>query len=259
MKTKILLLSLVLTFIATGFIYGQTQDEPQLYLVEEFRIKPSGVAEFRNVIQEMFKEFERNNFSFQIQTYSTSDQRFFLLFPLKDYADLGNAYSEVGKIAEQVGAEKWNELHQREYEQTQSVKLSLYHYMPGLSFLPENPRLKPEEATYIFMNWVYMKYDRLGELDDILKEWKALYAKYGITDPFSTWKANVGPDYNLTILIWSAKNAIDFHEMNNNIWETIGDEGVALYQRTMELVERMEQVEGRYRPGMSYTPDSLSK
>jgi len=235
--------------------YGQDTQKPQLFFVEDFVLKPSEIENFQETIKQFLNLFEEHNFKYPVNSYITSDFHMYFTFPLQGMSDVEKIFAEVDVLAEKVGIPKWSELHDAEFQATESYQFGLYYLRPDLSYIPENPRLSPEESVFLEWEFMYIKPGMDMKAEEIWKEWVELYKKKGITDPYYCWVGFIGPELPLYIFTFFGKDHVDIHEANAAIVEKIGDEGDALYEKTMNLIKKTEHKSGNVLQDLTYTPE----
>lgn len=227
----------------------------QLFLVAEFIIKPSLVGQYETVVKEFFQLYAEHEFSFPINGFNMDDFHYFYGVPLKDYAELDHLFKAKKSHTEKVGSTKWQELLNRESAAYESYKYALYRYEPDLSYVPENPRLKPEEANFISYQYCSILPSKEGEFKEVLKEWAALHREKNIADGFETYRGDIGTDKPFYILAMRAKSAEDYRTQENRIIEILGEERVmTLREKTTVLLRKYEKKTGWSRPDLSYAP-----
>lgn len=229
--------------------------QPQLFFVEDFTIKPSQRANFQETIKEFIDLFKAHNFKYSVNSYWTSDFHMYFTFPIKDIGDVGSLFSEADAFSEKVGKEKWTELHQKEFNDTEAYQYGLYYMRPDLSYIPENPRLAVGEANYTEWTFVLIKPGMEAEAEAVWKEWVSFYKEKGIPDPFYVWEAFIGPELPLHIIISQGENAIDFHQAASSNMEKLGEDVSELYEKTFKLLKRIENKRGWVQRDLSYTPN----
>ena len=68
------------------------------------------------------------------------------------------------------------------------------------SYMPKEPRLKPEDAKFIHWMFFHYKLENRKEIMDILSEWKKLYADKNIKNGYNIWLIELGLDNNMMAL-----------------------------------------------------------
>jgi len=126
-------------------------------------------------------------------------------------------------------------------------------YRPDLSYIPEN---QDSMAEMNFRRWdvAHFNPSKVKEANAISKEWVDLYASKKIEMGFRTYTGGLGTDTPVTFWVSWGKSAADFYTGSEKVMKTLGDEGTDLWQRTLAIMDKYEQINGRLRPDLSYQP-----
>src|SRR4030042_3385886 len=87
--------------------------QPELLLMGDFLVDTSRVAEYETAVKELLANLEKHGFPFLLDTYSTDDNHYYIVYGLKNYADVDSwleAWTELGK---RMGPENLQTLHSR--------------------------------------------------------------------------------------------------------------------------------------------------
>jgi hypothetical protein len=255
----IIMTALLWISLSPAHLLSQTEGQTsQLYLIAEFIIKPSLVGPYEAVVKEFFELQAEHNFAYPINGFNMDDFHYFYGIPLKNYDELDEFFKAKKEHIAKVGSPKWQELIQRESAAYEYYKYALYLYEPDLSYAPENPRLKPEEMSFISYQFCSVLPGRDKEFKEVLKEWAALHREKGIADGFETYKGDIGTEKPFYILCMRAKSAEDYRIQENKIFEIFGEEKVMkLREKTAALLRKYEKKTGWSRQDLSYVPKGM--
>ena len=134
------------------------------------------------------------------------------------------------------------------------IKQGVIRTRPDLSYVPENPRLKPEEGVYIRWGQCYVKADKTREFEEIMKKWVALFKEKNIGGGFNTFMGEMGTDNPFYFWAEYGKSPADFYTWNEKESEMLGDELMPLWLKTLGLLRKFEGKGGMIRPELSYIP-----
>ena len=88
-----------------------------------------------------------------------------------------------------------------------------------------------------------------------LKAWKNLYKNKGVKNGFRVFSGVIGLEQPVIIITTWGKSPLEYQtNLQENI-ELLYNEGTFLWTGMMELVRKVETVEGWYLPQYSFTPD----
>jgi hypothetical protein len=254
MRSKVIFM--VVLLMGFGFVFTAAQAEEQesaLLFIEEQVVKPAKIAELEASLQEMVAYCNEHNFPYAWETYSDDNYRYYYVMPIKDLSDINNMMKATAELGKKVG-EPWQAMMNKYQETYEHVKLGLIRTRPDLSYVPENPRLTPEEAAYIRWGMCYVKADKTVEFEEIMKEWVALFKEKNISGGFNTFMGEMGTDNPFYFYAEPAKSPADFFTWNEKAMEILGDESMTLWMKTLGLLRNYENKGGMLRPELSYLP-----
>ena len=228
------------------------EDQPHLYLMGDYLVDVSKVAEYEAAVKELMQNLEKHKFPFSSYVYNTDDSHYYAIFPLKDYGDTDRWFKAWGELAQKMGQEKLQAIHSRIVAAEIERRYIYWRFRPDISFLPEKERLKPEEIGYYTWDYVWLIPGKEAEFEAINKEWIALSAAKKARDPFLTYMGEIGTRMPVYCWFEYGKSAADYTATEEQFWKSMGEEGAALSRRTRALIRRMESKTGRARPDLSY-------
>jgi len=247
-----LLAGLVVSLCALTTLVQAEEQKAQLYFVREAAVKPSRIMEYAAIVKELVALETKHEFPYPIYAYGTDDFIFYHSIPLENSADLDNLGKAMDELMSKIGAEQGQKIQKLAEGTTEYRKDGLVLLRPDLSYTPENPRLKPEEANFYFWTFFYIRPDKEKEAEEIAKKFVALNKSKNIPDGYDFYVAIMGSEAPLFIIIQKAKNAADFYSQDNN--KLLGEEGKALWEKAWSLVRKYETKQGWFRPDISYIP-----
>jgi hypothetical protein len=228
----------------------------QLYLMGDFLVDVSRAAEYEAALKELMNNLEKHGFPFNADVYTTGDSHYYIVFQLKDYADVDSWFKAWGELAQKMGPENLQAVHSRIVAAEIERVYAFWYFRPDISFLPEKERLKPEEIGYYTWDYVWLIPGKEAEFEAINKEWIALSAAKKARDPFLTYRGDLGTKMPVYVWFEYGKSAADYTAAEEKFWKAMGEEGATLSKRTRALIKKMESKTGRYRPDLSYLPMS---
>jgi hypothetical protein len=236
-------------------LFGQESPSPVLFNVEDFMVKPSKVADFKEAIQEFVKIYAQNDVEYRWDTYQTEDFHFYFTIQMKNYDDVGKYFSASNELMGKVGKEKIDALNKLAYEATENYRFGLYYFLPELSYIPENYTSNDQESAYLQWNWLYILPEKQNEFAEIAAQWVGEYKNENISMPYYVWTGHIGGELPLYLYVWVAKSQEDFQNGMTEINQKLGEKTSDLRQRTFEVTKRMEIQRGWSLPNLSYIPE----
>lgn len=249
-----LMLGLVVSLCSLTTLVQAEEKKAQLYFVEEIVIKPSMVDKYEAHTKEALELCEKYGIPFPFYAFTTDDFHYYFVWPIESYASLDSLFKSIGEWVVKMGDENWQALVKSGEGTYEYMKWSIIRHKPDLSYKPEKPRLKPEEANFMVWIFCYIQPDKEREFEELCKEWVALYKRKNIPEKFDTYIGDIGTDMPFYFWEGRAKNAIDFYSQDEKEQEIFGGEHMELWSKTRATLRKFEFKTGWFRPDLSYMP-----
>jgi len=250
----ILMVGLVVTLWAVTALAQAEEPKAQLFLIEQVVVKPSMVAQWEVHVKEALDLFNKYQFPYPFYTYSTDDFLYYFVYPVESFADIDNWYKAIGELEKKAGAEQWQALVKSAVGTLEYYQYSMWRYLPELCYIPEKPRLKPEEANFVFWEFAYIPFGKEKELAEICKEWIELYKSENIPDGWETYVGDIGTEMPVYVFVMMAKSAADYYSQSEKTQKLLGEKYQELLAKWFAICKKFEFKTGRFRPDLSYTP-----
>ncbi len=234
-------------------IDGQ-EKQPALSLIGDFLVDTSRVAEFEAGLKDLLAQMEKHGFPFSLGTSNTDDGHYYMVYPLKGYADVDSWHKAWAELGQKTGPEDLRALDRRILAAVIERVYQFWYYRPDISFLPGKERLKPEEIGFYTWDFVWLIPGKEEEFEAANKEWIALSAAKKARDPFMTCVGDMGTQMPVYLWIEYGKSAADYAVTEEKFWKSMGEEGAALSRKTRALIRKMDSKTGQFRPDLSYAP-----
>jgi hypothetical protein len=253
-KSRFIILILGIFFFL-GSWPAQTRSQetqPNLYLMADSLVDVSRVAEYEAALKDLMNSLEKHGFPFGAYVYTTDDSHYYVVYPLKNYADADLWFKAWGDLAQKMGPENLRTISSRIGAAEIERIYTSWRFRPDISFLPEKERLGAEEIGYYTWDYVWLIPGKEAEFEAINKEWIALSTAKKARDPFLTYRGELGTKVSVYVWLEYGKSAADYAATEEKFWKAMGEEGAALSKKTRALIKRMESRTGRARPDLSY-------
>ena len=108
--------------------------QPQLSLIGDFLVDTSRVAEYEAAVKDLLANLEKHNFPFSLSTSNTDDGHYYVVYPMKNYADADAWLKAWGELAQKMGPENLQAIHRRIVAAEIERVYQFWHYRPDISF-----------------------------------------------------------------------------------------------------------------------------
>jgi hypothetical protein len=254
LRLPALLLGLAVFLGGLPALTAGQEKQPELSLIGDFLVDTSRVAEYETALKDLLANLEKHSFPFSLSTSNTDDGHYYIVYPMKNYADADAWLEAWGELAQKMGPENLQALQRRLVAAEIERVYQFWRYRPDISFLPEKERLKPEEIGYYTWDFVWLIPGKEAEFEAANKEWIALSKAKKARDPFLTCEGDLGTQMPVYLWIEYGKSAADYAVTEEKFWKSMGEEGAALSKKTRALIRKMDSKTGQYRPDLSYAP-----
>jgi hypothetical protein len=247
-------LSLIIVFISvSGSIIAQQEMKDQLYWVREEIVKVEKWDQYEETSMQWVEMMTGAGLDFPYMRASQrNDGHYYYLFPLSNYADIDKFPEKFSSAIEKIGKDKWAEFMVKNESSMDYHKDFIVKWLAVQSYVPKEPRIKPEEAGFI--HWIFFKFkiEKKKEVLDVIAEWKALYEKNNMSDGWSVWSIELGEQNNMMALSESAKDAASFYANMEENSSKLKEEEQKLWAKLAANLLTVEEKYGQPRADLSY-------
>ena len=250
-----LMVGIVISFCSLTTLAKAEEQKAQSYVAVEWILKPGKAGDFEASWKEGVDECKKQNYYLPIYAYSMDDFHFCALYPVEIYSgidDFSRAYIDHAK---KMGMEKLQKIREPEYASIEYSRVFLIRYRSDLSYIPDKPRLKPEDANFIYIALCYVKPGKENEFEKICKERVTLDKSINRADGYDTFVGDIGTEMPFYFWVARTKNPADFWRQDEEYAKKAGEEKIMeLWNRTIALCRKLEYKTGWFRPELSYIP-----
>jgi hypothetical protein len=251
---KLVLVFLIVIFYSINVMAQAEEPKAPLYIVEDTVVKPSKISEYEVHVKMAIELFKKYDYPYPVYNCTTDDFHYISIFPLKNYADMENTYKATGELAKKAG-EEWQAMIKSADGTLEYSKYFMLRYIPQLSYIPEEPRLKPEESSFMQWEFFYVLPGKEMAFVEFCKKLVALYKEKNIQDGWELYSGSIGTETPLFIVLLKGKNRIDYYSNWEKILEILGEEGLKLFMEDITpLLRKFEYKTVKVRPDITYIP-----
>lgn len=253
---KIFLSLTAVLLLSSGFLIAQQEMKDQLYWVREEIVKIEKWEQYEETSKQWVEMMTGAGLDFPYMRASQrNDGHYYYLFPLSSYSDIDQFPGKFGSAIEKIGKDKWAEFMVKNESSMDYHKDFIVKWLAAQSYVPKEPRIKPEEAGFIHWIFFTFKIEKKKEVLDVIAEWKALYEKNNIPDGWSVWSIELGEQNNMMALSESAKDAASFHANMKENSDKMKAEEDKLWAKLAANLLTVEEKYGQPRPDLGFVKE----
>ncbi len=260
MKSKLILTVAAVLFLGLLATPAMSQDEAkpsQMFFIGEDVVKPAMVTQYETAVKEWVNVMRTHELAVpSIHVSMREDFHYYYVIPVKSLADMETIDKAFGALVEKIGKEKFTAMVEQFDDLLDHEKRFVASRSTELSYVPETPRLTPEEARYLHWTFYSVQYGKMDEAKELAKDYVSLLASKGITDGYSLYIGGMGLELPMLAVLQSAKDPEDFWAQSKKNQTLLGEEGKQLDMRALALTRKIERVSGWARPDLSYLPEA---
>ena len=175
----------LLICLSALIILAQAQEqEAQLFFVREITVKPSKIFDYMAGTKELMAQIKEHKFPYPINVFRCDDFTVLFSAPLENVADLEVLRNTLDELMAMIAPEASQKI-QKLLEGTMEYRQDgLLVTRPDLSYMPESPRLKPEEINFYRWTFTYILPGKEKEFEETAKKYLPLMRSKNIPDGF---------------------------------------------------------------------------
>lgn len=233
---------------------GQEPEQPyQLLLVIEEAVKPSMTQQYYEAGKKWIAFMKKNEYSYPINTYWTSDNHVYWIIPIKNYAEIDKMMAMSEKLLKEF-SEEYKAVMDAFKGTYESTRMCVYAFDYKYSMIAEEETIESGEDNFIFWDFYYFEPGTDTEVNKVFDEMKAFLGDKKIVQSWGLYWGVMGTDNPVIVMAASAKNPRDFYEENAKMWEALGEGAGKIKRKMMKYVRKQEQKTGWYQKELSYAP-----
>lgn len=253
----ILLLLLAALLFVLPVLPALAQDEAydtQLLLIHEDYVYPDKMMAYEKVSKALANAFAEHNIPTGYMAASTEDLRYVYITPVENYGGIDGLNATWEMLAEKMGEDTFKKMmsgFEGTYPEHRDYLLRLRN---DLSYNPAHA-MEPDTDKH-FRHWItlYVKPGMEEEMQDVMKEWKAMYKKHTFDTGYRVYQGEIGSDTPMMMISMGAKDAADFYTASAMRQEKMGQDGYQLWLKGLSMLRDVDVANGRMRPDLGYQP-----
>ena len=235
-------------------VMGQGSTNQQAYAVHEDVVLPSMVGEYEKISKEFMDVVNKYNIQGMGWIASqTNDYRYLFIRPIANMGDLDNNAFWTN-MREKMGAEKFSDMFNRMnkcYDLHCDYVLNLDK---DLSYMPGGITQTPAGKDYRRFYYLHTTPQLAGKLAESIKAVKDMFVKKGSKMDYRIYRSGFGTRGQFFMVAIAAKDGADYEAMDAANNALLGPEAEKTFGEMMKYITKFEEVTGRMRPDLAYSP-----
>ncbi|HEY6626018.1 MAG TPA: hypothetical protein VIZ21_03610 [Ignavibacteriaceae bacterium] len=253
---KIFLALIAVLLMSSGLLIAQQEMKDQLFWVREEVAKTDMWDKYESTSKEWVEMMTGAGLDFPYMWASQRDDgHYYYLFPLDNYAAIDKMPEIFGAAIDKIGKDKWAKFMVENESSIITHKDFIVTRSAKYSYMPKEPRLKPEDAKFIHWMFFHFKLENRKEIMDILSEWKQLYTDKNIKNGYTIWMIELGEDNNMMALTENYKDGADFYTATEEDNAAMEAEASALWAKMSPFIVSVENKYGNQRPDLGFVKE----
>ena len=238
---------------SSSFVLAQEESKDQLYWIREEVAKVDMWEQYEETSKQWVEMMTEADLDFPYMWASQRDDaHYYYLLPLENYAAIDKMPEIFGSAIEKIGKEKWAEFMKKNESSMVSHKDFIATRSAKYSYMPKEPRLKPEDAKFVHWMFFHYRLENGKEVMDIMSEWKQLYQDKNIKNGYTVWLIELGLDNNMIAFTENYKDGADFYTTNEEDNALMETEASALWAKMAPFITSVENKFGNQRPDLGF-------
>lgn len=224
-------------------------DDNQLYSIRTVQVLPSKAAQFEKATKTFVTSLnEVKPSGMEFTGLATTDFNYYFAVEIDNFAEFDQNYwtEAIAKMGQERFANEVGAISNGIVEEVNHV----YNHRIDLSYAHSSLLNSTEPLNYRVWDIYKFKPGSETQVEQLGKDFKALFEKYDLKRNSQLFFAALGPDANSVVNLHFAKDPVDFAQRMAE-FDNTGEEGQALLARMLELTVQYERKTGYFRPDLS--------
>ncbi len=250
-KTAVFLsLGLLVSVLLSPALSQAQEQKGERFAIWEIVVKPSMAMKFEAMLK---KEIEMGP-PYPWNAYSTDDNHYYFTTPIENYAGIDKLFKMEADWAARMG-EKLQEMVKGFAGTYEYYRFGVYRTRPDLSYMPEKPRLTPEETKFLYWGFAYVEVGQEQAFENLFKKWVELYKSKNMAMEWGTAVLEMGAEMPFYFWNMSGKSAAEFFTEDEKATKMFDEKMLMeLGNKFMACLRKYEYKTGKPRPDLSVMP-----
>lgn len=216
-------------------------------------VRPAMIPEYEAKITELVEKFKAAGVDApDWQGFSSSELGYAYVIPTTGLAEWNKVLAAFG---EAVGMTETGETLGAANLMSDHAEMHFWAMRPDMSYRPD--AVGGPDQPYTHYTFWYGVQGREAEIEQLAKDFSALWAEHDLDDPWMVAQAMTGEDLPVWLVISSAATQAEYEARQAATEATLGDALVAMNARALKLNRKINEASAMQRPDLSYSKDAM--
>ncbi len=223
--------------------------EPVMVGVFVDHVRPAMIPEYEAKIAEVVEKFQAAGVDAPAwDGFSSSELGYAYVIPASDLAGWSKVMEAFGSA---VGATETGANLAEANLMSDHAEMHFWTIRPDMSYRPWD--VGPPDEPYRHYTFWYGVQGRETEVEQLAKDFAALWAAHDLDDPWMVSQAMTGENLPVWLVISSAASQAEYEARDAATVAALGDELVVLQTRALKLNRKINEASAMHRPELSYS------
>lgn len=220
------------------------QQKAQLYAIHEDQVKPSMNGKYWECMRKVKANSTQHKLNARWISLAFDDNSFIHMVPIENFAQLDKKmFADLeAKMGREAHAAMWADFDQ-------CLETSTDYFVTSMPELSYSTPAEDDSYRDVMFWQVIPGQEKVAE--DILREWVKVYEAKKVPSGFLTFKVLFGAEPGYAIATWG-KNEVDCATNFQKTKELLGEEGKAVWRKTMAISKKYHYKRGGVLKDASY-------
>jgi len=225
----------------------------EMFMVHEDVVFPYMQDKYEKAAKDFVQMLIDANVEGSSRAFQTEYFTYSTIISVKDFEGLAKYMEMRREMMDKIGEEKMGKVMGQFDGCYASHKNYLITLRNDLSYKPTYGLNADEGFNFRHFDYINVIPGKEDEMNDILKEYKALYESKNIEEGYRVYFGGIGTDMPYIIFVQPAKGRVDWATLSDRQDEQLGEEGSKLLNRMMAITQKFEHKDGMMRPDLYYS------
>lgn len=251
--TVTLILVVLIPLVPSAAI-AQGLPESDVSIIIHEKVKPSGGEKYESIAKEFIRLLAKHKYSSSWRWAVAEDGTYISAITMPDYGTLDKLWVQYNGIFQKEG-DKAKGLIERIGSISNGQSIWFSESRPDLSYVPDNPRVKQNEAGFVRCYRLYLAMGLEAKLDSLMKEYVELFKKHKISTGFNISVNISGDNLPCYVSCFPFLNASDYYSESENMNKIMGKTLTDINRRANSLLRQVDIKNYTPKHDISYIPN----